>query len=462
MNLPNTAVTTPYEMLASVNPYSGEVVGEVAVTPVPEINSVITRARAAQGSWGTMPLPERIAILKSAKPYLEAIAQSLGETITREQGKPIGSGKGEAAMIGAGLEAELDHIAEALAPQVLEDDNTHSTLYYDALGVCVAITPWNFPVLMPHWLVLPALAAGNAVILKPSELTPICGDMYAAAFNEVLPKDVLQVVQGEDDQGKALVAGDVDLITFTGSGTAGRHIMKSASDGLKRLILELGSKDPLIVLEDADIEKAADFAAMNSFRNSGQVCVSTERIYVDEKIAKPFLDRLLEKAAEFNVGNGMAEGTTMGPMVDARQKAHVVAQIEDAIAKGAEVLAGGVEGDGNMLSPTVLLGVTHDMDIFRDETFGPVAAVQIVPDEATALKRANDSDLGLGGVVFGEPEHAEKIARQLVAGMIGINKGIGGAAGTPWVGARQSGYGFHASREGHQQFCQTRVVSKAK
>ncbi|MEM9416078.1 MAG: aldehyde dehydrogenase family protein [Planctomycetota bacterium] len=447
--------------LVSTDPYTGEAIGSVAVTPVEQVDSVIATARDAQAAWGETPLAQRIALLKTARPHLEAVAEELGVMITREQGKPIKNGKGEAAMIGAGIEDELDHIAKALEPEVLEDENTRSVMHYDPLGVCVAITPWNFPVLMPHWLVLPALAAGNSVILKPSELTPLCGQMYADALNKVLPPGVLQVVHGKDDQGKALVAGDVDLIAFTGSRDAGRHIMQSASGGLKRLILELGSKDPLIVLEDADVEKAADFAAMNSFRNSGQVCVSTERIYVHEKVADRFVDRLLEKTGEFKLGHGMDETTTMGPMVDARQKAHVLAQIEDAKAKGAQVLAGGEAGEGNVLEPTVLLGVTHDMDICTVETFGPVAAVRVVKDDAEALELANDSDLGLGGVVFGEHGHASRIARRIKAGMIGINKGIGGAAGTPWVGARQSGYGYHGSREGHRQFCQVRVVSEA-
>jgi acyl-CoA reductase-like NAD-dependent aldehyde dehydrogenase len=152
----------------------------------------------------------------------------------------------------------------------------------------------------------------------------------------------------------------------------------------------------------------------------------------------------------------------MGPMVDARQKAHVLAQIEDAKAKGAKILAGGGPGDGNLMPPTVLRGVTHDMDVCREETFGPIAAVQVVHDDEEALRLANDSELGLGGVVFGEQAHAAQIARRLQAGMIGINKGIGGATGSPWVGARQSGYGYHGSRDGHRQFCQLRVVSEAK
>jgi succinate-semialdehyde dehydrogenase/glutarate-semialdehyde dehydrogenase len=456
--MPKTADST----LVSTDPFTGEEVGRVDVTPTEAIDAVIAKARDAQQGWSATPLAQRIETLKAAGPLLAEHADELGELISREQGKTLAEGQGEAAAVAGGIDAELDRIAQAMYPETLEDEHTRSVLHYDPLGVCVAITPWNFPVLMPHWLVLPALAAGNAVILKPSELTPLTGQRYADLLNRALPDGVLQVVHGADAQGKALVAGAVDLIAFTGSRDAGRHIMQAAGKGLKRLILELGSKDPLIVLDDADVEKAADFAAMNSFRNCGQVCVSTERIYVHAKVADAFMDRLLAKTADMKPGHYTDAEATMGPMVDARQKAHVLAQIEDAKAKGAKILAGGGPGDGNLMPPTVLRGVTHDMDVCREETFGPIAAVQVVHDDEEALRLANDSELGLGGVVFGEQAHAAQIARRLQAGMIGINKGIGGATGSPWVGARQSGYGYHGSRDGHRQFCQLRVVSEAK
>ena len=176
----------------------------------------------------------------------------------------------------------------ALAPETVEDGRVRSTVYHDPLGVVAAITPWNFPMSMPAWLAVPALAAGNTVVLKPSEETPLSGQAYAEALNQFLPPDVLSVVHGADDQGKALVRSDVDMIAFTGSREVGKHIMGAASDGLKRVILELGGKDPMIVLSDADLQAAAAFAVRNSFRNAGQVCVSTERIYVEAPVADAF------------------------------------------------------------------------------------------------------------------------------------------------------------------------------
>lgn len=448
--------------LASINPFDGSIVGEVAVTPGGQVPAVVTRARNAQVAWGALSLEQRRDVLKPLGKLIEYRADELAKLITREMGKPIKEAQGEVAATVGRLGHELDAIVEALTPEKLDDGSTQSTIYYDPFGVCACITPWNFPLMMPHWLVLPALMAGNAVVLKPSEESPVVAQRYVDLLNELLPAGVLQVVHGKDDQGKALVASQVDLICFTGSRETGKHIMAAASSGLKRVILELGSKDPLIVLEDADVPAAARFAAANSFRNAGQVCVSTERVYVPTSIEKPFMDELLKASAEVLVGDGLDEANTLGPMVNATQRDHVLNQIEQAVADGATVAFGNAGHHGNFVMPTVLTGITHDMDIARTETFGPVACVIAVDDENEAVTLANDTEFGLGAVVFGELQHAERVARRLTAGMIGINKSVGGACGAPWVGARQSGYGYHASRDGHRQFCQPRVVSSAK
>lgn len=382
--------------------------------------------------------------------------------MTREMGKPLKESTAEAHRLGGpGLRRELDEIVEALRPETLEEGGARSTIHHDPLGVVGAITPWNFPMAMPSWMVLPALAAGNAVVFKPSEETPLCGQAYADVLNEVLPDGVLHVVHGADEQGKALVASDVDMIAFTGSREVGKEIMRQASGTLKRVVLELGGKDPMIVLEDADIDKAARFAAMNSFRNCGQVCVSTERIFVVESVADAFESALTELATATKVGSGM-EGADVGPMVSRRQRDHVVAQIESAVASGATVLAGGNGHRDNFVTPTVLSGITDEMEIGSVETFGPVACVTRVASEDEAVQRANDTPFGLGAVVFGgDEERAAEVGRRLTAGMVGINRSVGGVPGTPWVGARESGFGFHKSRDGHRQFTQTRVLTRS-
>lgn len=450
--------TATIATLDSINPATGEVVGSVPLTPIAEIPSIVARARAASKAWGAMTAQQRADILRPAGQALADRAEELGRLLSREQGKPFAEGIGEVRGCGERLSDEVDEIAAAVEPQVLKGEGVESTIYHDPFGVCAAITPWNFPILMPHWMVLPALVAGNTVILKPSEETPLIAQAYADVLNEFLPDGVLQVAHGRE-QGPALVKADVDLIAFTGSKATGQAIMREAANGLKRVILELGSKDPLLVLNGADLDKAAEFAARNAFRNCGQVCVSTERIYVDRKLHAAFVAKLAEQAKAFTVGPCDDEKAAIGPMIHAKQKAHVTAQIADAVKKGAKVVFGNEPRDGSFISPTVLDSVTHAMDIMTTETFGPVACVMPVDSVDEAVERANDSEYALGGVVFGEASVARAAARRLTAGMIGVNRGIGGAGGTPWVGAKQSGIGFHAGPMGHRQFCQVRVVS---
>ena len=448
------------DTLASINPATGDVVGEVPVTAAGDMQAAVDRARAAQPAWDVLGLEGRAEILKKTAELFADKAQEHGELITREMGKPIKEGVGEAKSLSWRLADEIDEMVEALAPDVLEDARSRSTVYHDPLGVVGAITPWNFPMSMPSWMVLPALVGGNTVVLKPSEETPLCGQAYADVLNEVLPPDVLIVVHGADDQGKALVHSDVDMIAFTGSREVGKQIMREASGTLKRVVLELGGKDPMIVLADADVAKAAKFAAINSFSNAGQVCVSTERIFVLDSIADEFEQALTDFASGMKLGNGL-DGADVGPMVNAQQRDHVLAQVDAAVADGATVLSGGEGHHDNFITPTVLTGVTEQMDIGRVETFGPIACVTRVSSEDEAVDRANDTHFGLGAVVFGgDEDKTAAVARRLTAGMIGVNRPAGGAAGTPWVGARESGFGFHKSKDGHRQFTQTRVLTR--
>jgi acyl-CoA reductase-like NAD-dependent aldehyde dehydrogenase len=451
-------IFAPMTKLTSYNPASGAVVGEVTPTPPDAVPEIVARARAAQPAWAALGTRRRADLLARTAEVFGARVDEHAALITAEMGKPPKEAVAEARSLGSGLARELDEIVEALEPEVHDDGRARSTVYHDPLGVVAAITPWNFPMSMPSWMLIPSLAAGNAVVFKPSEETPLCGEAYAAVLRDVLPEDVLIVAHGADDLGKAIVRSDVDMIAFTGSREAGKHIMREASSSLKRIVLELGGKDPMIVLDDADIERAAKFAAHNSFRNAGQVCVSTERIFVLDSVAEEFEKALSGVAAAMSVGAGETDAD-IGPMVNARQRDHVLAQVHSAVAAGARVLSGGGHRN-NFVHPIVLTGVADEMDIAREETFGPVACVTRVRSVDEAVERANDTEFGLGAVVFGrDEERAAAVARRLTAGMIGINRSVGGVAGTPWVGARQSGFGFHKSRDGHRQFTQTRVVT---
>jgi succinate-semialdehyde dehydrogenase/glutarate-semialdehyde dehydrogenase len=456
-------MTVAVDTLISLNPATGEAVGEIAVTPPEEIPRLVERARRTQVEWGRRALEERADALRPAGQKLVDRSETLGTLLMREMGKPLAEAIGEIKYCGSGLNDELHEIAAALQPDSLEDKRTRSVVYHDPFGVCAAITPWNFPVGMPHPLVIPALIAGNAVILKPSEETPLVAQAYVDVLNESLPDGILTTVHGVDEQGKALVAADVDLIAFTGSRETGKNIMEAASGGLKRIILELGGKDPMIVLDDADLEKAAKFAVLNSFRNAGQVCVSTERIYVADAIADEFEKLMTQMTSKIKVGEGTEEGVKVGPMINARQREHVIRQVNTALEQGARLVTESREHPEHFIIPTVLTDLTEDMDIMREETFGPVACLSRFKSEDDAVRMANDTPFGLGAVVFGRDEaRALEVARRLDAGMIGVNKSCGAASGAPWVGAKESGYGYHSSKGGHRQFTQARVVSIPK
>ena len=462
MSLQAASTSANPRVLASIDPATGEVVGTVPVTAVDEIPRLVFQAREAQRGWGALTHAQRAEVLRPAAARLKQEAKRLGDLASREMGKPLPEAVGEANYCADGFDGELDEIVAALADIERVDRRVRSVLRHAPLGVCAAITPWNFPILMPHQSVLPALVAGNAVLLKPSEETPLVACEYARILNEFLPGGVLTPVFGDGTQGRALVLAAVDLVVFTGSRETGKRILSDAATGLKRVILELGGKDPLVVLDDADLDATAAFAVRNSFRNAGQVCVSTERIYVDRAVKGEFLRKMAEKTASLRQGDPREPGVGVGPMVHARQKAKVLAQVDAALAAGASLVAGGEAREGNFVAPTILADCTHAMEIMREETFGPVACVQDFGSVDEAVRLANDTPFGLGAAVFGRDlARAGEVASRIEAGMVGINQGCGGADGCPWVGAKESGYGFHSGPEGHRQFAQVRVISRA-
>ena len=448
-------------MIISYNPSNGEEVGRVEVTPTEIISDVVARAHDAQRSWAATPLDERLAALSAAGQTLRERAPEIAELLCREMGKPLSDAHSELRWVTGAYDEEVEEFKRAFGEETIQKAGRTTTVYRDPFGVAVCISPWNFPLGMPHQQVLPALAAGNAVILKPSEETPLTAQAYADCLIQHLPEGVLQVVHGDEAQGKALVSAEIDLIVFTGSRNAGVHILGEASKGLKRVILELGGKDPLVVLDDADLNAAAKFAAHNSFRNAGQVCVSTERIYVEDGVHDAFVDRLVQATEAMKVGDGLSDGVRIGPMINQRQKRHVQGQVSDAVEAGATLRWSEGTDHGNFLGPVILTDCSHEMDIAHAETFGPVACVYRVSDAHHAVELANDTPYGLGAVVFGGSERAREVARQMTAGMIGINQGLASAGSTPWVGARQSGYGFHSGIEGHRQFAQVRIMSES-
>ena len=448
-------------MLKSYNPADGSLLGEVEIASAEKIQETVERSAAAQRKWAALSITERISVLERAGRALSLESRRIGMLLSMEMGKGLRRAVGEVAGSANSISYVAERVKEALEPVVTEGYGSRTTIKYDPLGVCGIISPWNYPVSMAHWMIIPALTAGNSVVLKPSEETPLVAQAYVEALNKALPEDLLQIIHGDEEQGKALVLSDVDFIGFTGSMEAGKDIMKSAASGLKPLMMELGGKDPLIVLEDADLDDAVSFAVANSLENSGQMCISTERVFVDEKIADEFEELAAHYVSYYKVGPYTDPQAHVGPIINEKQRRRIIRHINDALDKGARLLAGcrGEDHPAPYIIPTVLADVTDDMMVAKEETFGPVVCITRFRNVDDAIDAANATDYGLGAVVYGSKD-ASRVASMLDAGMIGINAGAGGGGDTPWVGAKMSGYGYHGSPDGHRQFTQPRVINE--
>ncbi|MCP3920004.1 MAG: aldehyde dehydrogenase [bacterium] len=452
--------------IRNLDPATGELLAEIPITTPTDLDAAVARARAAQLAWAETPPEERFARLARAGEKLAERKGQLGELVTYEMGKTKRSAVGEVQGYATGIPRMLAEVAEAIEPQSFEGTASDTVLVRDPHGVVAAITPWNFPFGMPLEILIPALATGNTVVFKPSELVPQTGAALAEILADELPAGVLETVQGAGDVGARLVAADVDMVGFVGSRETGMKIMESASRGLKRLVLELGGKDPMIVFADADLDAAAESAVQHSLRNTGQVCCSVERVYVADTVADDFEKLVVSKAREWKHGNGFQDGVKMGPMVSEEQRGKVAAQVDEAVRDGARLLLGG-EPDGRpgyFYPATVLADVEASQRISYEETFGPVVSLTTFSgSEEEGVRLANDTPYGLGANVWtGDAELGRRVARRIRAGQVGVNRYLTGASGTPWVGARQSGFGFLGGVEGHRQFTTPKSIAVAK
>ena len=444
------------KLLASYDPSNGELLGELPVASVEDVDVVVSQAREAYKSWRKLSMVARVDLIKKAFSQVEPHVDELAVLMSKEMGKDLRRSTGE---VGSTVYGGVSLAQSAMDALKSRDLGGGTQIDYQPLGVVVVISPWNYPLAMAKNLMVPALVAGNTVVFKPSEETPLIAQAFVELLNTVLPQHVLQIVHGDGEQGKALVESNVNMIAFTGSQAAGKDIMTRASGQLKRLVMELGGNDPMIVMHDADIAAAARFAVASSFENAGQMCISTERIYVDEKIAGPFEKHVVEFASRYQTGPWDMANVNIGPIINANQHRKIIEHLRDAEQKGGRVLLGGSEQPERYIKPTVISDMTTDMLMEQGETFGPVVAISKYAAIEEAVERANNSTYGLGAVVFGGKE-AVSVAEQLEAGMIGVNQGVGGSGEAPWVGAKQSGFGFHGSPEGHRQFAQVRVLSR--
>jgi succinate-semialdehyde dehydrogenase/glutarate-semialdehyde dehydrogenase len=382
--------------LEVLDPATGEAIGRIPAGSTDAAHAAVCRARAAYPAWARTDPGERAAILKAGARTLRAHAHELAELQTRENGKPLADSAGgvEAGIAAIEQYAELGPLHRGRSLQGGWDAT--DLMVHEPHGVVALLVPWNDPVAIACGQIAAALVTGNAVVFKPSEKTPLTGARIVELLD--VPGAVLQLLHGDARAGRPLAGHEcVDLVVHTGSVQTGREVARACAGRLGKALLELGGKDALIVDAGVDPEWAADQAALGAFANAGQICTSVERIYVHEEVAEPFLHALARRARTLSVGSGMDPDTEMGPLIDDEQRDWVHRHVTDAVSSGAEVLAGGElpDGPGFFYPPTVIAGPPGDAPVLREETFGPVAAVQVVSAFDEALALADDTEYGL-------------------------------------------------------------------
>ena len=448
------------------DPATGKKLADVANLTAKDAEAALDAANAAWPAWRSKTGKERSILLRKWFDLLMANQEDLGRIMTAEQGKPFAEAKGEVAYGASFVEwfaEEAKRVNGETLPQF--DNNRRLMVLKQPIGVCAAITPWNFPLAMITRKVAPALAAGCPVVIKPAELTPLTALAAAElAIRAGIPAGVVNIITADSDNsiaiGKVFCSSDiVRHISFTGSTEVGRILMAQSAPSIKKLALELGGNAPFIVFDDADIDSAVEGAMASKYRNAGQTCVCANRIYVQDAVYDEFVQKFSAKVKTLKVGNGFDEGVVQGPLIEDAAIEKVQRHVQDAIAKGGKVMVGGHKLDGQFFEPTVIADARADMLCAREETFGPFAPVFRFHKEQEAVDAANNTEFGLASYFYSRDiGRIYRVSEALEYGMVGINVGVIATEHVPFGGVKQSGLGREGSKHGMDEYLEMKYL----
>lgn len=454
------------DMFPVVDPASGEAIAEVPLASPADLDEALDAADKGFALWRATPVEARAAVLKKAAALLRERAEAIAQLLTMEQGKPIAEARGEVASSAQLFDWCAEEASRIYGRTLVRPTGQRALVTRQPIGPVAAFSPWNFPIYLMAKKLAPALAVGCSVVAKPPEETPGCtGALVRCLIDAGLPANVVQLVHGVPDAvSRHLLASPViRKVSFTGSVPVGKHLMRLAADGLKRVTMELGGHAPVLVFEDCDLEKTLDMVVPQKFRNAGQVCVSPTRFYVQESIYQRFVDGFAARTQGVTTGHGLEAETRMGPLANVRRPGAIEALVEDAAAKGARVMAGGKRGNqGFFFQPTLLADVPDNADIMNNEPFGPVAVAAPFSDLADAVSKANRLPYGLAAFAFTEGLRTANLLGDAVeAGMVGINTFAVSAADAPFGGVKDSGFGSEGGIEGMDSYLATKAIHMA-
>lgn len=432
------------KFIMDINPITGEMIEKIKCSSPGEIASAIKLSKKAFKQWSEFSLKTKISFFRKIAGEIRNGKRDLSRLITLEMGKPLKHSQEEVDDLVDNIYYICELAEEAFEKEVYKEGKIMSEVIRNPVGIVAVFTHWNYPVLIPSKVFLNASLAGNTIIFKPSDVTPLTGKLLYEIFNRNLPKGVLNIIQGAEEVTDFLLTCDINMISFIGMREEGKRILNQSTDKLLKIVMELTGKDAMIVLRDADMKRAAKFAVENSLLNCGQDYNSVERIFIESSAEKKFISYIMEYVQEYVLGDPFTD-VQLGPMATEHQRAVVFSQIEEARRKGARILFGGnkLGRKGFFLEPTVLVNVSEKHDLMKEETFGPVISISTVGGYNEAVERINRLPFGLGVSVWSENiKKAMAICSIIEAGMTSINTGVTGVKGTPYVGIKESGYGY--------------------